>query len=183
VDDRSNKQCRRSEAQWLGQFREATSLKRREVAALIEWRFAGDEPEKQKAMHGVTGPAQSGHARRCVKKALATPSATAALDCLLGDRGGIPGWGPAMASAVLAACRPDIYCVADSRALRTLRALDLYSPNLDDEFTRDDWWPYLSISRKLATISGLSLQEVARALWAAADDAPRLPATPRSAKT
>lgn len=176
MDNRANKQCRRSEAEWLAQFEDAPVLKRREVRALIEWRFAGEV--RDQALQGIDGPAAWGHARRQIKKALATRSPTEALDLLLGEQGGIPGWGPAVSSVVLAACRPDIYALADHRVLRTLAALNLYSPRGDREFVRLDWWPYLRACRELARLCELPLRGVAQALWAAADEAPDLPGTP-----
>lgn len=180
VDQRANKQLRRSERQWLAPLNGAPALRRRDVAALIEWRFVGHPGLREDALRGITGSAHSGHARRCIVKALATASPTGALDCLLEERGGIPGWGPDMASAVLAACRPDLYAVADGRSLRSLRALDLYAPCTDDDFVRDDWWPYLRICRKLAARCDLRLRQVGQALWAGADAAPRLPAGPKA---
>ncbi len=176
VSNGANRQCRKSEAQWFALFDGAGQLKRRQVVALVEWRFAHDTSARERALRGVTGPRESGHAKRCIKKALETTSAIAALDCLVEEGGGIPGWGPDMASAVLAACRPDRYVVADHRALRALDGLHLYSPCDPDGFVRADWWPYLRICRKLATSSGVSLTEAGQALRAAGDDAPKLPA-------
>jgi hypothetical protein len=177
VSNKANKHCRRSEAQWLAQFDGATLLKRRQVAALIEWRFADQAKKKEQALAGITGPSESGHARRCIKKALATSSPTDALDCLLAECGGIPGWGPDMASAVLAACRPARYVVADSRALMSLHALKVFSPSRTDEFVRADWPSYLRHCRKMARACDVPLAQVGQALWAAADHAPALPAT------
>jgi hypothetical protein len=179
VGDGANKRYRRSESLWLAQFDGAESLKRRQVVALIEWRYTHRERDREECLLGVTGPKESGHARRCIKKALATRSEIAALDCLCGDSGGIPGWGPEMASAVLAACRPGTYVVADRRALRTLNALGLHTPYKDNEFSRGDWWPYLRICRKLAHSCGVSQRDVGRALVAAADEAPKLPTARR----
>ncbi len=179
VSNAANRQCRKSEAQWFAQFDGAGQLKRRQVVALIGWRFAHDPAGRERALRGVTGPRESGHAKRCIKKALETTSAIGALDCLAREDGGIPGWGPDMASVVLAACRPGTYIVADHRALRALRGLRLYSPGDEDEFVRADWWPYLRICRKLATSCGVSLTEVGHALRAAADDSPQLPTAPK----
>jgi len=175
VDDRANKQCRKSEAEWLAQFKGASILKRRDVSALVAWKFADQPQRKEWALVGISGPSEWGHARRCIKRALGTSNATAALDNLLDERGGISGWGPDIASAVLAACRPAVYPVADVRALRTLKALDQLSSSSGQEFVRDDWWPYIRICRKLSRVCGLSIGEVSQALWAAADEAPKLP--------
>jgi hypothetical protein len=180
VSDGANRQYRRSESRWLAQFEGAESLKRRQVVALVEWRFAQRQRDLEKSLLGVTGPKESGHARRCIKSALATRSEIAALDCLLEESGGIPGWGPEIASAILAACRPGTYVVADRRAVKTLHALGLYSPDDDDDFSRADWWPYLRVCRKLAHSCGVSQGDVGRALVAAADEAPKLPPARRS---
>lgn len=178
VSNAANRLSRKSEGRWFAQFEGADQLKRKQVVSLIGWKFDSDATKREQALGGVTGPRHSGHAKRCIKKALGTANANAALDCLVGDSGGIPGWGPDMASVVLAACRPDTYLVADHRALCALRGLDLYSPGGDDDFTRADWWPYLRICRKLAGSSSVSLREVGQALRAAGDDAPALPPPP-----
>jgi hypothetical protein len=183
VSNGANRLSRKSEVRWFAQFEGADQLKRKQVVSLIEWRFAGDATTKERALGGVTGPRHSGHAKRCIKKALGTANATAALDTLLEDGGGIPGWGPEMASVVLAACRPDTYLVADHRALCALRGLHLYTSGADDEFIRADWWPYLRICRKLAVTSGVSLREVGYALRAAGDNAPELPVPPTLGRT
>jgi len=178
VDDRANKQCRRSEAEWLSAFDGASTLRRRDVRTLIEWRFSASAIERGEALETIAGPAEWGRARRSIKRALATSNAMAALDCLLGECGGVPGWGPVMASVVLAACRPTEFVVADERALRSLRALGIYEGAGDGAFGRADWWPYLQSCRKLATTSGVVLRHVEQALRAAADDAPRPPKAP-----
>jgi hypothetical protein len=59
----------------------------------------------------------------CIERALAESDANddnAAVAALRGRTGGMPNWETAMASVVLAACRPGLYMVVDSRALRTL---------------------------------------------------------------
>lgn len=182
VDNRANKLCQKSETEWLAQFQEATVLRRRQVMALIDWRFANREKEREIALKSLSSPSDSGHTKRCIKRALGTASPISALDCLLDERDGVSGWGPVMSSTVLAACRPKIYPFAEVRCLRTLEALDLYSPRLGGEFTRDDWWPYLRICRRLSSVSALTLQGVAQALWAAADGAPKLPGTGRTSR-
>jgi hypothetical protein len=178
ADERANKQCRRSEGEWLAQFEGATDLRRRQVTMLVEWRFADAPVPRHHALQGIAGPAAWGHARRRIKKALAASSPTAALDLLVADEGGVPGWGPEMASVVLAACRPDLYTIADHRALRTLQALKLHLPRSEEEFARLDWWPYLTVCRRLTDVCGLSLRSVHHALRAAADEAPNLPEPP-----
>lgn len=179
VDDRANKQCRRSEDQWLARFDGSTTLKRKDVLSLALWKFGGQAEQMEQAVQGIASPADWGRARRTIKRALVTSNPTEALVRLLGDEGGIAGWGPTMASVVLGVCQPNVYAVADQRVLRTLKALQLYEPAAEDEFLRADWWPYLRISRRLSDLSGMSLRDVSRALWAAADDAPSLPQAPK----
>ena len=173
VDDRANKQCRRSLDQWLAQFEGANSLKKRETISLIFWRLGGDATLMEKAVAGITGPAESGHARRCIKRALATSNPKAALDHLLGEDG-ISGWGPEVASAILFACRPQTYTIFDERILRSLVRLGAYRLE-DTSFDQNDWLPYLRACRRLTDSSGMTLRAVSQALWAAADDAPNLP--------
>jgi len=179
VDDRANKQLRRSEANWLARFEGTASLKRRQVRALVGWRFGDQRARRELALAGIDSPTSWGRVQRAIKSALKESSPTAALDRLLGDKHGPTGWGAAMASTVLAACRPKTYVVADERALRTLNALGLLVPHSLDEFDRLDWWPYLRACRELAMLSGVSLRDVYRALRVAADEAPRLPPASR----
>jgi hypothetical protein len=154
-------------------------LKRREVVSLIEWRFGNQPHMKNLALQGIDGPGAWGHARRQIKKALSTADPVEALDCLMSQRGGVYGWGPAVSSLVLAVCRPDVYTVVDDRVLRTLVALGLFSPSVDGQFDREDWVPFLRACRKLAKISKLSLRKVDQALWAASEEAPNLPPSSR----
>jgi uncharacterized protein YjiS (DUF1127 family) len=175
VDRPANKQCRRSENQWLAQFDGVAVLRRRDVLALALWKLGGDGARHEAGVAGISGPAEWGHARRCIKRALAAPNPNQALDHLVGATGGVPGWGPEMASVVLAACRPATYVVADARCLRSLHALALLEPSVEEGFSREKWWPYLRTCRHLAELSGVSLRDVGRALWAGADGAPGLP--------
>ena len=67
---------------------------------------------------------------------------------------GIYRFGPAMSSVVLAACRPERFTVADSRALKTLRRLGRIPPG-PAGFRLGDWLPYVSACRILAGQCGL----------------------------
>jgi len=178
VDNRANKQLRRSEARWLAPFEGAASLKRRQVKDLVEWRYGGETTRRELALASIDGPASWGRLQRAIKRALQEHSPTGALDRLLSDKHGFTGWGPGMASTVLAACRPTLYVVADERALRSLSALGLMVPHSFEEFDRQDWWPYLRTCRDLSALSGLPLRSVHHALRVAADEAPELPASP-----
>jgi hypothetical protein len=178
IDNAANRQCRKSEEKWLASFEGASRLKQRELVAIIEWRFV-NRLERERALRGVTGARESGHAQRCIKKALAEKNAVVALDRLLGEEGGIPGWGLPMASTVLAVCQPETYLIADHRTLRTIQALNLFTPGDSEEFGRTDWMPYLRLGRKLAASCGVSLRQVGYAFRAAADQAPALPSEHR----
>jgi len=174
VDDRANKQLRRAEDAWMAQFAGATALKRRQVAAVVAWH--GASPFGLGA--GGVDVDTPAHVRRCVRAALAANGADEALERLVGA-GGVAGWEPSLASAVLAACRPDLYAVGDKGTLRALEALGLL-------VRRDhhaalgplDWWPYQRECRRLAEVSDLSLRQVAQALRAGSDRAPALPTAP-----
>jgi hypothetical protein len=63
-----------------------------------------------------------------IRKALTTSDDHEALATMANSGGGIYRLGPAMSSVILAACRPDRFTVADSRALSTLRALGRTRP-------------------------------------------------------
>jgi hypothetical protein len=67
---------------------------------------------------------------------------------------------------VLAACRPERFTIADSRALATLRGLGRMPPG-PPAFRLGDWLPYLSACRTLAGQCGLSLRQLDRALGSA----------------
>ena len=103
-------------------------------------------------------------ATNLVRRALATRDDYEALATMATGAGGIYRFGPAMSSVVLAACRPERFTVADSRALKTLRRLGLM-PSGPPGFR-------LSACRTLAGQWGLSLGQVDRALWVGAADPP-----------
>ena len=70
---------------------------------------------------------------------------------------------------MLAACRPDKFTVADSRALKTLRGLGLLPPG-QPQFRLGDWLPHLDVCRMLVGQCGLSLRQVDQALWIGASN-------------
>ena len=104
-----------------------------------------------------------------IRSALAASDDYTALATIANGVGGIYRFGPAMSSVVLAACRPDRFTIADSRALKTLRGLSLLPPG-PPQFRLGDWLPYVSACRMLARQCGLSLRQVDRALWIGASD-------------
>jgi hypothetical protein len=62
---------------------------------------------------------------------------------------GIYRFGRAMSSVILAACRPERFTIADSRALKTLRALSRM-PAGPAVFRTRNWPRYLTACRNLA---------------------------------
>lgn len=111
------------------------------------------------------------HASSCIEAALAQVDAASAVDALRGHARGIPNWQTAMASVVLAACRPKLYTVAESRALRTMMVLEgrpqaaIVSTR---QFPRSRWEGYIAVCRELATELDVRLRDVDRAFWASA---------------
>jgi hypothetical protein len=71
-----------------------------------------------------------------------------------------------MASAILAAFRPDRYTVMDWRAWETLRSLGHLSENAPRSW-RKRWVPYLETCRTLAARFDVDLRTLDRALWEA----------------
>lgn len=71
-----------------------------------------------------------------------------------------------MASAILAAFRPDRYTVMDWRAWETLLALGHLSEN-EPRSWRKRWVPYLEACRTLAARFEVDLRTLDRALWEA----------------
>lgn len=184
VDDRANRQCRRSENEWLAAYGGVAQLRRREVRALISWAFTADPERRERALQGTIAPAAWGHARRRIRRALAAEHATEALDLLLESQGGVTGWDVEVASAVLAGCRPDDYVAADGRRLQALEALGLVMPRRTETVAREDWLPFVKACRRLSRVAEVPLVDVQRALWAAADRAPELPERiPRTRRT
>ena len=82
---------------------------------------------------------------------------------------GLYRFGPAMGSVVLAACRPKRFTVADRRVLKALRLLKRM-PDGPPGFRQGDWLPYLDTCRTLSELCSLSLREVDRGLWLAANE-------------
>jgi hypothetical protein len=123
VDDKAREALRCSEDDWLNEFRDVDSLTRQQVRDLINWKWGGYPPRRSKSWRGVD--TDWDHANGCIERALARAGDdVVAVDALRGKSGGIPDWETAMASVVLAACRPALYTVVDSRALHTVMLLE-----------------------------------------------------------
>lgn len=170
VDDRARKALRRSEDDWLDTFRGADSLLREQVRNLINWKWQGYPAKRSQSWRGVDSDWT--HASNCIELALAKAGTddNAAVDALRERTGGIPNWQTAMASVVLAACRPALYTVVDSRAVHTLMLLEGRQPQAIQGvrmFPRGRWPGYLDTSRELSAELHIRLRDLDRAFWAA----------------
>jgi len=162
-----NAAARANEDERLAKFAGLDVLDRDQVIQLIGWKFQSMAHRKALAMRGISPQrwAGPGGAAELIRHALADDDDGNALATVCR----IQRFGPAMSSVVLAACRPERFTVADSRALKTLRALGRMEPG-PPGFRQGDWLPYLNACRSLARLCGLSLREVDRALWVATND-------------
>lgn len=169
-----NDVARANEDRFFARFAGLAALDRGQAAELVEWKFQAMPHRKTLAMRGIGPERWDGHdgapgAAALVRRALATSDDYQALATMADGAGGIYRFGPAMSSVVLAACRPQRFTVADSRALKTLRGLGLMPPG-PPGFRLGDWLPYLTACRQLARQCALSLRQVDRALWIGASD-------------
>jgi len=171
VDHQARKALWRSEDGWLDTFRGADSLTRQQVGDLINWKWQRYPAKRSQSWRGVDS--NWNHVSSRIRLALAkadTEDDNAAVDTLRGRTGGIPNWETAMASVVLAACRPAIYTVADSRALRTLMLLE-GRPAREIQgmrwFPRTRWPGYLGTCRELSVGLPVRLRDLDRAFWTA----------------
>jgi hypothetical protein len=162
-----NAAARADEDKRLGRFAGLDALDREQIIELIGWKFQSMAHRKVLAMRGVSLERWGGKdgAAELIRRALANGDDDQALATVCG----IDRFGPAMGSVVLAACRPDRFTVADSNALKALRGLGLM-PAGPPGFRPGDWLPYLMACRSLARRCGMSLRDVDRALWVAAND-------------
>jgi hypothetical protein len=169
VDDEARSALRLSEDTWLAGFAGLDSLTRAQVTELIDWKWQGYRPQRSRATYGAGRDWD--HTSSRVAQALTQADDGAAVDALRDATGGIPNWQTAMASVVLAACRPDRFTIADSRALRTLMLLEGKPDRLisrTNYFPRSRWDSYLAICRELQVNLHVSLRDRDRAFWAAA---------------
>jgi hypothetical protein len=167
---------RLGEDKFLARFAGLAALDRDQVADLVGWKFQGMAHRRALALRGISPERWGDHdgvpgAATLIRTALASNDDYQAL-ATMAD-GGIYRFGPAMSSVILAACQPQRFTVADSRALKTLRRLELM-PSGPPRFRLDDWLPYLTACRTLARTCGVSLRQVDRALWVGASG-PLLP--------
>jgi hypothetical protein len=158
----------------LSRFANLDVLDCDQAADLVRWKFQSMPHRAALAMKGISPDrweARDGRpgAADLIRRALETSDDYEALATMARRVGGIHRFGPAMSSVVLAACRPATYTIADTRALKAVRALGLM-PGGQSQFRLEDWLPYLDACRDLAERCHLSLRQVDRALWIAASD-------------
>ncbi len=171
-----NAALRQAEDEWLARFAGLDALDRKQAADLINWKFQSMPHRKALAMRGISAQCWedqdgSAGAGELIRSALASADDFTALDVMARPASGIYRFGPAMGSVVLAACRPETFTIADTRALKAVRKLKLV-PDGPPQFQMSDWLPYLSACRRLAGQCDLSLRDVDRALWIAASELP-----------
>jgi hypothetical protein len=161
-----NATARADEDRRLARFAGLDALTLAQTKELIGWKFASMPHRRARALEGVAPDRWKGRsgARDLIRRALASDDDVEAL-ALIVD-GGIFRFGPAMGSALLAACRPERFTVADANALRALRTLGLMPPG-PVTFGLKDWPGYLDACRKLAAACRMSLRDVDRGLWVA----------------
>jgi hypothetical protein len=168
VDNAARAELRRSEDHWLNEFQGLRSLTRPQVDAIISWKWQSYPARRSQSRQGVDS--NWDHASRCISAALEATDGGEAVDALRWPTGGIPKWQTSTASAVLAACRPDTYTVADSRALRTMLTVRGHPDEVGTirSFPRGQWHAYLADCQQLARELSLRLRDIDRAFWAAA---------------
>jgi len=176
VDDDANFACRRSEAEWLCSLRMKPRLTQDDMERLVGWKFRW-RAAQQRPLDAVTGDRHRATAE-VVKQAIADAGDhpdddTGAMNAIRS----VKGFGLPMASVFLALYFPARFTIADSRALRTLRARRGYLAGTRS-FIQGDWVPYLAECRKILAecqTSGVvppfegewTLRGVDQALWAA----------------
>jgi hypothetical protein len=177
VDDDANFACRRSEAGWLSSLRMKPVLTQDDMERLVEWKFRW-RAAQLRPLAAVRGD-RHGATAEVVRQAIADASNhpdddTGAMNMICSS---VTGFGLPMASVFLALYFPDRFTIADSRALRTLRAWRGH-PAGTPGFSPGDWVPYLAECRKVlieCRDSGVvlpfedewTLRSVDQALWAA----------------
>jgi hypothetical protein len=169
VDDVARAALRRSEDVWLAKFDGLDSLTKNQLDELITWKWRSRRPQLSRSQEGAND--NWDHTSDCIARALAEAGANAAIDVLRGPTGGIRNWQTAMASVVLAVCRPEYYTIADSRALRTMMLLEGKSQRAIDNtnyFQRHYWDSYLITCRALRGELHVRLRDLDRAFWASA---------------
>jgi hypothetical protein len=164
---KENAAARARDDEHLATFAGLDSLTLPQVKDMIDWKFGSMPHRRARALDGLADAGWNGAtgARAKIRRALAADDDFEALHLIAGPDG-IHRFGPAMGSAILAACRPERFTVADVNGLAALRMLERMPPG-PPTFRMNDWLGYLEASRALATSCRMSLRDVDRALWVA----------------
>jgi hypothetical protein len=163
IDPEANRARRASEARWLQSFQGLRQLTEEQIHQLVNWKWGGRRPNWKQALDGFDN--DRGHASGRIEGALKSLDLDKAVDALRGETGGLPGWQCAMASVVLAACRPEEFTVADSRSLRTVLMLRGRAKSVT-YFHRTYWAEYQADCSELAKRLNVPLRELDQAFWA-----------------
>ncbi len=163
----------RSEDAWLARFAGLNSLTHDGVNELLDWKWQRYAAKRQRSRRGVAS--DWGRAHGLIVQALAAVTPEEAIDALRWPTGGIPTWQTSTASVVLAACRPDRFTIADTRALKTVRLIQgAPQPMITSikQFQRSSWIPYLNLCRDMSHALGIRLRDIDRAFWVSAGRRP-----------
>lgn len=166
MSPQANEACRVSETEFLDRFNRR-DLTRGAVVRIIWWKFK--KPlYRNRALAGVA-PEMWSSAQAHICDAWDTVHVDgeddwAPMEHLLK----IPGWGPAMASVLLAAWDRGRFTIADRRSLASLTALGFIGKKYASfPESKAVWLDYLRICKQLAADAGCTLREVDQALWMA----------------
>jgi hypothetical protein len=164
---KENAAARARDDEHLATFAGLDSLTLPQVRDMIDWKFGSMAHRRARALDGLADVGWNGAtgARAKIRRALASDDDFEALQLIAGPEG-IHRFGPAMGSAILAACRPERFTVADVNALAALRTLERV-PSGPPTFRMKDWLGYLEACRALARSCRMSLRDIDRALWVA----------------
>jgi hypothetical protein len=171
VDSAARQLLRQSEASWLAPYAGVRTLDKHMVSELIDWKWSNYAGKRIPAHNGIAG-AKWAEAKRSIETALSATTATEAMDALVEPPkggAGIEGWKTPLSSALLTACRPDRYPLADSQAFKSIKRLNGTSDHhiaATVQFPRRRWESYVKECRDLSARVGCTLRELDQALWA-----------------
>jgi hypothetical protein len=144
----------------IGKFEGATSFDVDDLEEIVDWKFGSMSHRRANAKRGLAREAD--RVAPYTRRALACNDDLGALLILCEFH----AVGPAMASTILMFAKPQRYTVMDTRAIKSLRALDVFHARYTDAMAYD--WPgYEEACRGIADKTQLDLRTVDRALYQA----------------
>jgi RimJ/RimL family protein N-acetyltransferase len=168
VDADANRACRHSEKLWVEQL-SLGDLTPGKVERLIWWKFKRVS-YRRRALAAIQ-PDRRDATIEHVEHAIAAANADGSDDWSpVSELLKVDGWGPAMASAILAVRYPDRFTIADWRALASVRKIGHLAGGTNGRAfpaSKELWLSYLGACRGLRDLTGHTLREVDQALWAA----------------